>query len=142
MQEPGASSTSGPQGFFPLVSLVWLQRETFFGLFQNQDPGLLIAREGGRISLVTLKEKVFEAEKHEIVSAKWPWWQFGQGVFLKVGGKTYWFAWIPGTATSDAWGPSAITEVTSTLAKREGLDFFQLAKRKAWRSYLKTERTA
>jgi hypothetical protein len=137
MQEPRAASTSGPEGAFPLVSLVWLQRAFFGGLFQNQDPGLLIAREGGRISLVTLKEKVFEAEKHEIV-AKWPWYQFGQGVRLKVAGKTYWFAWIPGGATSPAWGMRERMEVVSTLAGREGLNFVHLAPTKAWRSYLKT----
>ena len=137
MQEPGATSTSGPEGAFPLVWLVWLQRASFGGLFQNQDPGLLIAREGGRISLVTLKEKVFEAEKHEIV-ARWPWYQFGQGVRLKVAGKTYWFAWIPGSATSRAWGTRERMEVVSTLAGREGLDSVPLAKSRAWRSYLHT----
>jgi hypothetical protein len=137
MQEPGAASTSGPEGAFPLVSLVWLQRRAIGGLFQNQDAGLLIAQEGGRISLVTLKEKIFDAEKHEI-SAKWPWYQFGQGVRLKVAGKPYWFAWMPGGATSSAWGMRQRMEVVSTLAGREGLNFAQLAKSKAWRSYLKT----
>jgi hypothetical protein len=137
MQEPGAASTSGPEGAFPLVSLVWLQRKAVGGLFQNQDPGLLIAREGGRISLVTLKEKVFDAEKHEI-SARWPWYQFGQGVRLKVAGKTYSFAWMPGSATSRAWGTRQRMEVVSTLAGREGLTFTQLAPARAWRSYLKS----
>ena len=140
MQEPGAASTSGPEGAFLLVSLVWLQRPSFAGVFQNQNPGLLIAREGGRISLVTLKEKVFDAEKHEI-SARWPWYQFGQGVRLKVAGKTYWFAWMPGNTTSRAWGVRQRMEVVSTLAGREGLNFAQLAPARAWRSYLKTERT-
>ena len=137
MQEPGAASISGPAGAFPLVSLVWLQRGALSGLFQNQDPGLLIAREGGRISLVTQKGKVFEAEKREI-SAKWPWYQFGQGMRLGVAGKTYWFAWTPGSATSRAWGMRARTEVVSTLAGREGLDVAHLATSKAWRSYLKS----
>lgn len=137
MQEPEATSTSRPERAFPLVSLVWLQRGSFGGLFQNQDPGLLIAREGGRISLVTLKEKVFEAEKHEIV-ARWPWYQFGQGMRLKVAGKTYWFAWMAGSATSRTWGMRERMEVISTLAGREGLDFANLAPARAWRSYLKT----
>ena len=136
MQEPGAASTSGPEGAFPLVSLVWLQRASFGGMFQNQDPGLLIAREGGRISLVSLKEKVFEVGKHEI-SVKWPWYQFGQAARLKVAGKTYWFAWMPGGATSRAWGTREIQGVISTLAGQEGLNFVQLAKAKVWRSYLK-----
>ena len=132
MQEPETASTSGPEGAITLASLVWIQRRHFYGLFQLQDPGLLIAREGGRINLVTLREKVFEAEKHEI-RVKWPWWQFGQGVFLKVASKTYWFAWIPGTTRS----PAQITEVVSTLAGREGFTG-DLANSKAWRSYLKT----
>jgi len=132
MQEPETTSTSGPEGAITLASLVWIQRRHFYGLFQPQDPGLLIAREGGRINLVTLREKVFEAEKHEI-RVKWLWWQFGQGVFLKVASKTYWFAWIPGTTRS----PVQITEVVSTLARREGFTG-DLANSKAWRSYLKT----
>ena len=132
MQEPETASTSGPEGAITLASLVWIQRRHLYGLFQLQDPGLLIAREGGRINLVTLREKVFEAEKHEI-RVKWPWWQFGQGVFLKVASKTYWFAWIPGSTRS----PAQITEVVSTLAEREGFTG-DLANSKAWRSYLKT----
>ena len=132
MQEPGAASTSGPEGAITLASLVWIQRRHFYGLFQLQDPGLLIAREGGRINLVTMREKVFEADKHEI-RVKWPWWQFGQGVFLKVASKTYWFAWIPGSTRS----PAQITEVVSTLAEREGFTG-DLANAQAWRSYLKT----
>lgn len=138
MQEPGTSSTSGPQGFFPLVSLVWLQRETLFGLFQNQDPGLLIAREGGRISLVTLKGKVFEAEKHEI-GVKWPWYQFGQGVRLKIADKSYGFAWMPGSGTSASWGRREREQVFLTLCGQEELgSSVYLAEAKAWKSYLKT----
>ena len=137
MQESETAFTSGPDGAITLASLVWIQRRHFYGLFQLQDPGLLIAREGGRINLVTPREKVFEAEKHEI-RVKWPWWQFGQGVRLKVAGKTYWFAWIPGSATSQAWGMRERMEVVSTLAGREGLNFANLAPTKAWRSYLKT----
>ena len=132
MQESETAFTSGPDSAITLASLVWIQRRHFYGLFQLQDPGLLIAREGGRINLVTLREKVFEAEKHEI-RVKWPWWQFGQGVFLKVASKNYWFAWIPGTTRS----PAQITEAVSTLAGREGFTG-DLANSKAWRSYLKT----
>lgn len=135
MQEPGAASASGPEGAITLASLVWLQHGPK-GMFAGQDPGLLIAREGGRISLVTLKEKVFEAEKHEI-GVKWPWWEFGQGAHLKVAGKTYRFGWIPGSGTSAAWGRREIERVVSTLAEREGFTG-ALAKGKAWKSYLKT----
>src|SRR5260370_13697709 len=87
MQEPGAASTSGPEGAIALVSPAWL-RHGPKGMFGRVEPGLLIAREGGRISFVTLKEKVFEAERHEI-GVNWPWWEFGAGVHLKVAGKTY-----------------------------------------------------
>ena len=135
MQEPGAASTGESAGAFPVVSLVWIQRKALGGLFQPQDPGLLIARKGGRISLVTPKEKLFEAEKHEIV-ARWPWYQFGQGVRLKVGDKKYWFAWMPGSAASTAWGTRQRIELVSMLASREGLSFTQLAPAKVWRNYL------
>lgn len=129
------------EDFFPLVSLVWLQRDTFFGLFQPQDPGLLIARAGGRINLVTLKGKVFEADKQEI-GVKWVWYQLGQGVRLKVADKTYWFAWIAGSGTATSWGRKEIEGVFLTLAGPEGLDLVNLAAAKVWRSYLKTERAA
>jgi hypothetical protein len=137
MQEPGGAPTAGSEGFFPLIALVWLQRESFFGLFQPQDPGLLIARAGGAISLVTLSGKVFDAEKHDI-GVQWPWYQFGQGVRLKVAGKTYWFAWMPGSATAASWGGERTRGVLQTLAGREGLDTVYLAQAKVWRRYLKT----
>lgn len=136
MQEPGATSITKPEGAFPLVSLVWVQRRAMGGMFQDQDPGLLIAREGGRISLVTLQEKLFEGEKHAI-GASWPWYQFGQGARLNVGGQTYRFAWMPGNSTSRVWNTRRRTEVVSTLAGREDLSFAQLAPAKVWRSYLK-----
>ena len=61
MQEPGAASTSGPEGAIALVSPAWL-RHGPKGMFGAVEPGLLIAREGGSISFVTQREKVFEAE--------------------------------------------------------------------------------
>ena len=140
MQEPGATSTSLPEGAFPLVSLVWLQRASFGGLFQNQNPGLLIAREGGRISLVTLKEKVFEAEKHEIV-ARWPWYQFGQGVRLKVAGKTYRLSLARPPHTPDI-NLGERGGLLSTLAALDSTGISSLgrafASGKAWKSYLNT----
>lgn len=87
MQEPGAASTSEPEGAIALVSPAWL-RHGPKGMFGGAEPGLLIAREGERISFVTQKEKVFEAERHEI-GVNWPWWEFGAGVHLKMAGKTY-----------------------------------------------------
>ena len=110
MQELGTSSTSGPEGTFALVSLVWLQGK---GMFGGRAPGLLIAREGGRISLVTQKQKVFEAERHEI-DVKWPWWGLGLSAYLKVAGNTYPFSWLPPT---DPEGPSL-----STKEREDSLD--------------------
>lgn len=135
MQEPGTPSTSGAGVTFPLVSLVWLQRSALAGLFQNQDPALLIAREGGSISLVTLQGKLFEAEKRDIVAA-WPWYQLGQGVRLTVAGKSYGFAWVPGSSTSRFWPMRKRAEVVNTLAVREGLPPVSLAESSVWRSYL------
>jgi len=138
------SSTSGPEGTFALVSLVWL-RGGPKGMFGGMAPGLLIAREGGRISFVTQKQKVFEAERHEI-DVKWPWWEFGAGAHLKVAGNTYRFSWLPPANTE---GPSLGTRgrerLVSTLAGLAGLDFTgissidkALANSKAWKSYLNT----
>jgi hypothetical protein len=84
---------------------------------------------------VTLKGKIFEAEKDEI-RAKWPWYQLGQGVRLKVAGKTYWFAWIGGSAPPRA-RRRAIDELLLTLSPGERVSFY-LAKAKTWRRYLKT----
>ena len=87
MQEPGTASTSGPESAIALVSPAWL-RHGPGGMFGGVEPGLLIAREDGRISFVTRKERVFEAERQEI-GVNWPWWEFGAGVHLKVADKIY-----------------------------------------------------
>jgi hypothetical protein len=139
MQEPGAASTSGPEGAFALVSRAWL-RHGPKGMFGRVEPGLLIAREGGRISFVTQTEKVFEAERHEI-GVNWPWWEFGAGVHLKVAGKTYRLSLArPPRAADINLGEGG--GLVSTLA---GLDFTgissiggALASGKAWKSYLNT----
>ncbi len=139
MQEPGAASTSGPDGAFELVSLVWIWRG-LKGIYGGTEPGLLIAREGGRISFVTQTEKVFEAERHEI-GVNWPWWEFGAGVHLKVAGKTYRLSLArPPDAPDINLGERG--GLVSTLA---GLDFTGIssigrafASGKAWKSYLNT----
>lgn len=145
MQEPGASSTSGPEGTFALVSLVWL-RGGSKGIYGGTAPGLLIAREGGRISFVTQTEKVFEAEGHEI-GVNWPWWEFfGAGVHLKVAGKTYRLSFgEPHDFEGPVMGKRERERLVSTLAGRAGLDFTgissideALASAKAWKSYLNT----
>src|SRR5881275_460158 len=76
MKEPGAASPSGPEGAIALVSPAWL-RHGPKGMFGSVEPGLLIAREGGRISFVTQREKVFEAERQEI-GVNWPGGSLGQ----------------------------------------------------------------
>ena len=139
MQKPGATPPLGPEGAIVLVSPAWL-RHGPAGMFGSVEPGLLIAREGGRISFVTQTEKVFEAERHEI-GVNWPWWEFGAGVHLKVAGKTYRLSLArPPRAADINLGERG--GLVSTLA---GLDFTgissiggALASGKAWKSYLNT----
>jgi len=56
-------------------------------MFGPVDPGLLLAA-GDRVSFVTRKGPVFEADRAEM-QVKWPRSEFGGGVHLVVGGKTY-----------------------------------------------------
>ena len=139
MQEPGAASTSGPEGAIALVSPAWL-RHGPKGMFGRVEPGLLIAREGGRISFVTLKEKVFEAERHEI-GVNWPWWEFGAGVHLKVAGKTYRLSLARPPDAPDidlgerGWLVSTLAVLDPTGISSIGRAF---ASGKAWKSYLNT----
>jgi hypothetical protein len=137
MQEPGAASTSGPEGAFALVSRAWL-RHGPMGMFGRVEPGLLIAREGGRISFVTQTEKVFEAERHEI-GVNWPWWEFGAGVHLKVAGKTYRLSLARPPRAADI----NLGERGGLVSMLIGRDFTgissiggALADGKAWKSYL------
>ena len=138
MQEPGAASTSGPEGAFALVSRAWL-RHGPKGMFGSVEPGLLIAREG-RISFVTQTEKVFEAERHEI-GVNWPWWEFGAGMHLKVAGKTYRLSLARPPNTPDI-NLSERGGLVSTLAALDSTRISSLgrafASGKAWKSYLNT----
>ena len=138
MQEPGAASTSGPEGAFALVSRAWL-RHGPKGMFGSVEPGLLIAREG-RISFVTQTEKVFEAERHEI-GVNWPWWEFGAGVHLKVGDKIYRLSLArPPNAPDINLGQRG--GLASTLAALDSTGISSIgrafASGKAWKSYLNT----
>ena len=139
MQEPGAASTSGPEGAFALVSRAWL-RHGPKGMFGSVEPGLLIAREG-RISFVTQTEKVFEAERHEI-GVNWPWWEFGAGVHLKVAGKTYRLSLArpPNAPDIDLGerGGLVSTLVALGFMDRTGISSLgrAFASGKAWKSYL------
>ena len=138
MQEPGAASTSGPEGAFALVSRAWL-RHGPKGMFGSVEPGLMIAREG-RISFVTQTEKVFEAERQEI-GVNWPWWEFGAGMHLKMAGKTYRLSLArppnaPGIDLGERSGlVSALAALDSTGISSIGRAF---ASGKAWKSYLNT----
>lgn len=69
-----------------LSSKAWL-RHGPKGLFGSTDPGMLLAM-GDRVSFVTRDGPVFEADRAEI-QAKWPGWEFGGGVHLRVDGKIY-----------------------------------------------------
>jgi len=109
-------------------------------MFGGAEPGLLIAREGGRISFVTLKERVFEAERHEI-GVNWPWWEFGAGVHLKVAGKTYRLSLARPPDAPDidlgerGWLVSTLAVLDPTGISSIGRAF---ASGKAWKSYLNT----
>ncbi len=142
MQEPGAASTSGPEGAITLISPAWL-RHGPFGMFGSVEPGLLIAREGGRISFLAQKEKVFEAIRRDI-GVSWPWWEFGAGVHLKVADKTYRLSLArPPSAPDIDLGERG--GLASTLASLDPTGISSLgrafASGKAWKNSLNTERT-
>jgi hypothetical protein len=110
-------------------------------MFGRVEPGLLIARERGRISFVTQTEKVFEAERHEI-DVNWPWWEFGAGVHLKVAGKTYRLSLArpPNAPDIDLGerGGLVSTLVALGFMDRTGISSLgrAFASGKAWKSYL------
>lgn len=138
MQEPGAASTSGPDGAIALVSPAWL-RHGPMGMFGYAEPGLLIARTGGRISYVTQKGRIFEAERHEI-GVNWPWWEFGAGVHLKVAGQTYRLSLArpPRTPDVDLSERGGLRSILTTLVDPTGISSLgrAFASGKAWKSYL------
>lgn len=133
MQEPGTASTSGPEGAIVLASPAWL-RHGPKGMFGSMEAGLLIAREGGSISFVTQKEKVFEAERHAI-GVQWPWWEFGGGVHLKVAGKIYRLSLAsPARLAIPSGGIGGqVSALGSNLDSISGA----LKSGKEWKSYLK-----
>src|SRR5260370_23518739 len=51
----------------------------------------------------TLFRSLFEADKQD-VKAKWPWWYFGGGVHLTVGGKGYRIYFTPPQGADFDWG--------------------------------------
>jgi hypothetical protein len=66
-----------------LISKAWNMRM----LNQAWDAGLLVAIDG-RVYFLTESGPLFEADKQDVI-AKWPWYYFGGGVHLTVGGKGY-----------------------------------------------------
>ena len=76
----------GAQEGRKLSSNAWL-RHGPKGLFGPTDPGMLLAI-GDRVSFVTKKGPVFEADRSE-VKVVWPRSEFGGGVHLSVGGQIY-----------------------------------------------------
>ncbi len=66
-----------------LISKAWNMRM----LNQAWDAGVLLATEG-RVCFMTRSGPLFEADKQD-VKATWPWYYFGGGVHLTVGGKGY-----------------------------------------------------
>jgi hypothetical protein len=116
-----------------LISKAWRMRM----LNQAYDAGVLMAGEG-KVSFVMRSGPLFEADKQD-VKAKWPWWYFGSGVHLTVGGKGHriYFTAPPGAEFN--WG--AFAEVLPPLAALEFLHAGRAiregrASGKAWREYL------
>lgn len=135
MQKPEATPPLGPEGAIVLVSPAWL-RHGPAGMFGSVEPGLLIAQEGGKISFVTQKQKVFETERHEI-GVNWPWWEFGGGIHLQVAGKTYRLSLArPPSAPDINLGEKGLL---STLVFRDPTGISSLgrafANGKAWKNY-------
>jgi len=79
-------SASGEKRAGELSSKAWL-RHGPKGLFGPTDAGVLFA-VGDRVGFLTRNGPVFEVERAE-VRVNWPWWEFGGGVHLTVGGKIY-----------------------------------------------------
>jgi len=80
MSEPGKEEPG------KLSSKAWLQHGPK-GMFGPSEVGILLAI-GDRVSFVTPKGSVFEADRAEI-RVDWPWWEGGGGVHLTVGSKIY-----------------------------------------------------
>jgi hypothetical protein len=69
-----------------LSSYAWLQRRGPLGI-PVYDAGMLLAA-GDRVSFVTAKGPVFEADRNEI-KVRWPRLWLGAGIYLTVGDKLH-----------------------------------------------------
>jgi hypothetical protein len=79
-------SAPGNKGAVELSSKAWL-RHGPKGLFGPTDAGILFAA-GDQLGFLTRGGRVFQVDRAE-VRVNWPWWEFGGGVHLTVGGKIY-----------------------------------------------------
>lgn len=116
-----------------LMSKAWRMKM----LNQAWDTGVLVAAEG-KVSFVMRSGPLFEADKRN-VKAQFPWWYFGSGVHVTVGGKGYRIYFTPPRGADFEWG--AFAEILPPLAAVEVLHATRViregrANGKAWREYL------
>jgi hypothetical protein len=116
-----------------LMSKAWRMRM----LNQAYDAGVLVAVEG-KVSFVMRSGTLFEADRRD-VKAQFPWWYFGSGLHLTVGGKGYRIYFTPPPHAEFEWG--AFAEVLPPLAAFELLHAGHAVREgrasgKAWREYL------
>ena len=118
-----------------LISRAWL-RHGIKGMFGTTEPGLLVGR-GGRVLFVTQKQSVFDAARSD-VKVNWPWWEFGAGVHVTVGGQIHRLSFARPPYAEDV-----SVDADQELASRASLDLTGLtsigdarASANAWRQYL------
>lgn len=119
-----------------LISKAWRMRM----LNQAYDAGVLMATEG-RVCFITRSGPLFEADKQD-VKAKWPWWYFGGGVHLTVGGKGYRIYFTPPQGADFDWGVFAdiLPPLAALVVLQAGREIVEgVRSGKAWREYLGTQ---
>jgi hypothetical protein len=124
------------KGVGELSSKAWL-RHGPKGLFGPTDAGVLFA-VGGQLGFLTRNGPVFQVDRAE-VRVKWPWWEFGGGVHLTVGGKIYRLSLARPPRAADI-DESALKSVLSASELNEMVTnlrsiFEGRAGGKAWKAY-------
>jgi|SRR5450755_1956574 len=135
-----------------LSSYAWLHRRARLGLFVY-DPGMLLAI-GDRVSFVTAKGPVFEANRNEI-KVKWPRSALGSAIYLTVGEKLYRLSLArpSGATTFEATRKELDKDLKVAGLVFLGGDFAELDKQffdvrrgrtsgKAWKAYFGAEMAA
>lgn len=116
-----------------LISKAWRMKT----LNQGWDAGVLVAGQG-RIRFVARSGPLFDVPIDQ-VSARWPWWYFGAGVQLAVGGTKHRLYFTAPSGAEFEWGAFAellppmagLAVLQSVHQVREGR-----ASAKAWKAHL------